>query len=826
MGTLPFKFSREQIWDCFIKGAMDAFIVSNASHVIIEWSPYAETLFGWNAAEAIGRKLTDLIIPPKHREAHERGIKEYLAIGHHRALNKRLEVTALHKNGHEVPIELSVVPIHIGNQVFFGASIRDNLERKRTLEGLRQKAALLNLSSDAIVVTDLEYRILFWNRGAEKMLGFSEEEALGQYCHELLKVEFSIPEQEILDTLTATGHWKGERTYTRKDGIALTVLSRLALERDDEGNPARILISSTDMTFQKQAIQTASLLQESEQRFRSIFEHHPDGVFAFDSELQIVAANPALTSLTGFSTEELLALSATRPHLVAMEDLNDVLWHAVDALRGTPQTCEAVLVRKGGRRFDARITMIPIIINSEIIGVHGIIKDISQHKHIERRVQHLANHDPLTDLPNRTLLEDRMQHALEQARRASSEVGVLFMDLNRFKIINDSLGHDVGDELLCTIARRLKSGVREVDTVARLGGDEFVVILESINNSQAIHAIAENLLKLVSQPVDLRSNVLTVTTSIGISVYPHDGQDAASLLKHADLAMYEAKASGAGTAMRYNAAMSAKVLERLNQERSLRQAFEKNEFVLHYQPRVDINENRVVGVEALLRWNHPQDGLIFPASFIELAEDIGLIDELGEWVLNSACHQNKMWQDRGLPPLTVSVNLSALQLRSSHICESIVDALSQNNLDPRYLDLEITECSLMQNIETSFARLNDIRKLGVTLSINDFGTGYSSLSYLRKLPIDALKIDRTFIDDISQGEEEAIVVTATIAMAHSMHLKVIAEGVTSDAQMRFLKLCQCDEAQGYLLCHPLPASEVEKYLRAASSQKTASMTAH
>lgn len=809
----PFDCSPEQMWHCFVKGALDAFIVSDENHVIIEWNPYAEALFGWTISEAIGKRLTELIIPLKYRSDHERGVRDYLASGQHRALNKRLEVTALHKAGHEIPIELTVIPMHLGNHVYFTASIRDNLDRKRNLENLKQKAALLNLSSDAIVVTNIDYVIQFWNMGAEKMLGYSQEEACGQRCDKLLRMHSPSLKQEIFNTLVSVGHWRGELTYITKENVALTVLSRLELERDDDGRPARILISSTDITFQKQTIQTSSLLQQSEQRFKSIFEHHPDGVFAFDPELQMVAANPALTALTGYPNDELLTLSATRAKLVAEEDLNDVLLQAADALRGTPQTCEAVLIRKDGRRFDAHITMIPIIVNNEIIGVHGIIKDISKQKRNERQIQHLANHDPLTDLPNRTLLEDRMQHALEQARRSRSEVGVLFMDLNRFKIINDSLGHDVGDELLCAIARRLKSGVREVDTVARIGGDEFVVILESVSNPQDIQFVADNLLKLVSQPVDLRGNVLTVTTSIGISVYPVDGDDASALLKHADLAMYEAKGAGPGRALRYNDAMSAKVMERLNQERNLRQAFEKEEFVLYYQPRLDIKNNRIVGVEALLRWNHPHDGLTLPADFIGLAEEIGLIDELGSWVLNTACHQNQLWQKSGLPPLKVSVNLSALQLRSVHICQTISDTLTLNGLDPRCLELEITEETLMQDIDKSLAKLSDLRKLGVSLSIDDYGTGYSSLSYLRKLPIDALKIDQSFIQDISLNDEEAIIVTATIAMAHSMKLKVIAEGVSSDAQMRFLQSYQCDQAQGYLLCHPLPASEVEKYLR-------------
>ncbi len=560
------------------------------------------------------------------------------------------------------------------------------------------------------------------------------------------------------------------------------------------------------------------------QRFDILFGLHPDGVFAFDPDGRLVAANPALSSLTGYSTGELLSMPLAR--LVAPEDLEKLRFHFAAAQREGTQTAEFTCVRKDGTRFDASVMLLPHVANGELSGLHGIVKDISQRKQDERQIVYLAKHDPLTGLPNRSLLIDRMQFAIEKAHQRKSRIGVLVMGLNRFKLINDSLGHEQGDILLCTIADRLKAAVQENNTVARLGGDEFVIFLENIHTAKQVSALARRLLKAVGEPTELAGNTVTVSTSIGISIYPEDGDTPTMLLKHADLAMYDAKAAGVGVFRLYGPEMNAKASGRLARETDLRQAVEYDQLALYYQPRLDIATKKLVGVEALVRWNHPEKGLILPAHFIPLAEEIGMIDAIGRWVLFSACQQVKHWQEAGLPAFKVSVNISALQFRSESIYEDIVDVLQQTGLDPRCVELEITESSLMQDLDASSEKLRNIRDLGVSFSIDDFGTGYSSLSYLKTLPINTLKIDKSFIRDLSDNQNDAAIVTATVAMAHSMNLRVVAEGVTSLAQMRFLEACRCDEIQGFLLSEPLPPADTEVFFRTGQARRVNHFTMH
>lgn len=442
----------------------------------------------------------------------------------------------------------------------------------------------------------------------------------------------------------------------------------------------------------------------------------------------------------------------------------------------------------------------------------SVIQDITNRKGDEERIRHLATHDPLTSLPNRALLHDRLTQAIEKARLARKQMGVLFLDLNRFKIVNDSLGHDIGDELLRRIATRLNGIVREGDTVARLGGDEFVIVLERIDEVTDITTVAANVLQAVAEPLRLAGHEISVSTSIGACIYPRDGTDAVTLMKHADVAMYQAKEFGAGTFRFYNPKMNVAVLDRLLSETGLQRALERQEFVLHYQPRFSAETGVIVAVEALLRWQHPEKGLISPAEFIPLAEEIGLISKIGEWVLQEACRQNRQWQRKGLPAIPVSVNVSSKQLQSSALLEILPRVLQGTGLESKWLELELTESSLMEDIDQVQKTLLDIRRLGISLSIDDFGTGYSSLNYLRMLPIDYLKIDRTFITGLVNDPDDSSIVSATIALAHEMNLKVVAEGVTTQEQLRFLAERKCDQVQGYMCCRPLPADDLENFL--------------
>lgn len=441
-------------------------------------------------------------------------------------------------------------------------------------------------------------------------------------------------------------------------------------------------------------------------------------------------------------------------------------------------------------------------------------EEVAERLQAEERARHLAMHDALTGLPNRRLLQDRLAQALAQARREGWQVAVMFVDLDRFKNINDTLGHGVGDEVLRETARRLTGALRASDTVSRVGGDEFVIVLSHALVEVDIALIAAKLMAELSVPCRVGDRELRVTPSIGISVFPDDSDDAVKLLSYADAAMYHAKASGRRNVQFYAATMSAALQARLKLENDLHLAVSRNELELYYQPRIELSSATVIGYEALLRWNHPQDGLIEPAAFIPIAEDCGLIMPIGEWVIREACQQMKRWRETNFAVNSMAVNVSARQFFESRLPEQVSQALIESGLRPEQLELEITESILMANTEETMNLFAQLKRLGVKLSIDDFGTGFSSLAYLKRFHVDNLKIDHSFVRDISTDPDDAAIVRAIVNLAQSLQLRVIAEGVETREQLDFLATSGCQEAQGYYFAHPLPAAGVE--LRAAS----------
>ena len=427
-------------------------------------------------------------------------------------------------------------------------------------------------------------------------------------------------------------------------------------------------------------------------------------------------------------------------------------------------------------------------------------------------MEHLAYHDALTGLPNRPLFIDRLIVALAQASRSDQKLAVFFLDLDRFKDINDSIGHSTGDVLLKAVAERIRRCIREGDTVARFGGDEFTLLIPRIDNVEDAAKIAQKILETLKIPFAIADHELFVTTSIGISVYPTDGVDPETLVRNADTAMYRAKDQGRDNYQLYAPAMNARALERLALENMLRKALSHRELVLFYQPVADMRTKSIVGVEALIRWNHPEMGLVSPAHFISVAESSGLIIPIGEWVLRTACRQTKHWQKRINPHMTVAVNLSARQFQQANLAEQVAEALEETGLEAKYLELEITESNAMQNAENTIYTLRDLKALGVRIAMDDFGTGYSSLSYLKRFPIDTLKLDQSFVREITTDPSDAAIVTAVIAMAHSLDLKVIGEGVETNEQFAFLQQQRCDYMQGYLFSAPQAAESLEPYL--------------
>ena len=438
-----------------------------------------------------------------------------------------------------------------------------------------------------------------------------------------------------------------------------------------------------------------------------------------------------------------------------------------------------------------------------------------ERKQYQQQIEHQANYDALTGLPNRNLLHDRLKQAV-YAQRSARAVAVVFLDLDHFKFVNDSLGHSIGDKLLKGIGERLRQVLRDGDTVARIGGDEFVLILNDQTRDDVIFRAMQRINAKLAEPFVIDGKELYVTCSAGISLYPQDGTDVETLLKNADAAMYRAKEHGRNNFQFYTAEMNSKVNERLALENSLRRALERREFVLHYQTKVDVNTGAIVGAEALLRWNHPGRGLLLPDLFVPLAEETGLIVPIGEWVLREACTQNQAWRTEGLPPITVSVNVSARQFRQGVLVDAVSRILAETGLDACFLEMELTESMIMHNADAVVATLRQLTALGVQLSVDDFGTGYSSLAYLKNLPIDTLKIDQSFVRDIVAGApDHRVLARAIISIGHSLDLKVVAEGVETEAQLEYLRKHGCDEVQGYYFSEPVPPQAFRRLLGAA-----------
>lgn len=550
-------------------------------------------------------------------------------------------------------------------------------------------------------------------------------------------------------------------------------------------------------------------------RTKALLEHIVAAVINFDEQGVIESLNPAAEKMFGCGSDEIIGQHITRL-IPAMQAGSDA------ALAGnTPsepeKICrigrESIGCRQDGQCFPIDISITQLSLGGRSTAI-AIIDDISGRKQYEEQLEYQANHDELTNLPNRNLLTDRLRQALLMARRNHQEVAIFFVDLDNFKFINDTLGHDIGDRLLKIVAERLSACVRSGDTVARQGGDEFVIIVSNQAVSDHTTRIAAKILQETAQPFCIDEHELIITCSIGISLFPRDGEDVQALIKNADVAMYRAKEQGRNRFQFFTGEMNARSLARMTMEKYLRRALEKNELLLYYQPKVNLYSGRVASMEALLRWQSPELGMVSPANFIPLAEETGLIEQIGEWVLRTACRQNKAWQDADLPPLTVAVNLSARQLRQPNITSLIRQVLRETGLGPRWLELEITESMVMQDVDRVTDILGELKGMGIYLAMDDFGTGFSSLSYLKRFPFDKLKIDQSFVRDITSDPDNAAIAKAVIAMAHSLHLKVIAEGVETEGQLNYLRAHGCDEMQGYYFSRPVPVAEFEQLLRA------------
>jgi len=550
------------------------------------------------------------------------------------------------------------------------------------------------------------------------------------------------------------------------------------------------------------------------ERARITLESIGEGVLCTDEAANITYLNPEAERMTGWSRSEAIGKPIEQVFNLLNSQTHQPFPNpvrlALEKKKPLATQANSVLLRPDGYRMAVEDSIAPILdIHKRLTGAVIIFRDVTKTRAMEQKMAHLAQHDYLTGLPNRVLLNDRLSQAVAYAKRRKTGLAVLFCDLDNFKHINDSLGHAVGDKLLQSVALRLSRQVRASDTVCRQGGDEFVILLLEDDFSENAAITAEKLLVSLAQPYFIDEYELHVTTSIGISLYPGDGADAETLIRSADTALYHAKNKGRDNYQFFKEEMNARAVERQSLEVDLRRAIKQEEFILHYQPKVNLITGEITGVEVLIRWNHPTRGLILPGTFISIAEDCGLIVQLGQWVLEQACIQAKAWIDKG-SPMPIAINISALEFRNVHFAKHVKNILNQTGLKPNYLGLEITESVLMKDVQTSESILQELKEIGVQIAIDDFGTGYSSLNYLNQFPIDVLKIDQSFVRDISTGNDNGIIVNAVISMGTSLKQKVVAEGIETDDQLAFLSEHDCHEGQGFLLSKPLSAVELEK----------------
>ncbi len=698
-------------------------------------------------------------------------------------------------------------------------------ERQRAEDALHiseiRYRRLFETAQDGILLLDAGTGAVFdANPFLIETLGYPKEYLVGKKLWELGVFKDIDASKQAFDELQTKGYVRYEDLPLQGHGgqpMAVEFVSNIYAVEHDKVIQCNIRDISVRKQAERERAANAEALFEEKERAQVTLNSIGDAVMSIDVKGRVTFLNAVAEDMTGWSLEE----AAGHPLDEVFRIIDATTREAVQnpmalALRenksvGLPQDC--VLVRRNGVEAAIEDSASPIHDRQgRVSGAVIVFRDVSAARALTLRMSHLAQHDSLTDLPNRVLLNDRLVQAIAMAHRHRQKLAVLFLDVDRFKYINDSLGHVIGDRLLQSIAQRLLACVRNSDAVSRQGGDEFVILLSEIAHAQDAAIIADKILLALSTPHRIDQHDLHVTGSIGIVTYPDDGTDVETLVKNADFAMYHAKSSGRGNYQFFKPEMSVKLAERQSLEYGLRHALEHQEFVLHYQPIMSMGTGAMTGIEALIRWHRPQRGFVPPTHFIPIAEESGLIVPIGRWVLREGCRQVRAWRDAGLPPVRIAINISAVELRTKDFVAGVRAILAETGFEPNYLELELTETFLMEDSASTVAVLQALKDMGVQLALDDFGTGYSSLSYLKRFPIDSLKIDRSFVRDLTTDAENASIVSAVIGMGNSLRMRVVAEGVETQEQLAFLQGHSCPEGQGYYFSQPVNAGEFTQLL--------------
>jgi diguanylate cyclase (GGDEF)-like protein/PAS domain S-box-containing protein len=687
------------------------------------------------------------------------------------------------------------------------ASLRESEERFRLL---------LDSSPEAIFGVDTNGICTFVNKACLKMLGYEQDEMLGNGVHALIHHTHPdgrpYPKEHChvrRSTLEGKPTHVDSEVHWRKDGTSFPV-EYWSHPIYRNGELVGAVVNFIDISERKRAEEA---LRESEARYRAMAEQSADWVWAVNIDGMTTYTNQRGAEFLGYAADEVSFIDpAIHVHPEDLPLYYETFRRAIAAGTGW----QNVVLRwkhKNGSYRTLESNASPLLDEKgELTGFQGVDRDITERKQAEERIQFLAHHDSLTGLPNRILLRDRYDHALSIASHGNSHVAMLFLDLDNFKVVNDTLGHSAGDQMLLEVVKRLSRCTRDGDTISRQGGDEFILLLNDVPDLETVERIAGEILSELAEPMAINGRQLNTSCSIGISIFPEDGNDFDTLLQKADTAMYNAKDAGRNTYRFFNEEMNLQAHDHLLLQNRLFQAVAQEDFHLHFQPQVHIGSGRVIGVEALLRWHNPELGQVEPSRFIPVAEESGLIVPIGSWVMVEACLQAEAWRKAGYEEIGISVNLSALQFRRANLIESVAGALNRSGLPPHLLELELTESILLQDADNNLDTVRRLKALGVRLSIDDFGTGYSSFSYLKRFAVDRLKIDQSFVRDITTDPDDAAIVRAIIQLARSLRLGIVAEGVETVEQLDFLRTEGCEEVQGFLFSQPLPAAELEAFL--------------